>query len=741
MKGKANLAVLGLAGTVASLLGQQGMALDAAATTTNSDSLETIIVTAEKRAEPLKDVPMSVSALSEDTLSKLTARSFDDYAAMVPGLSLASFQPGLTRLTLRGQNAGGVGSTVAVYLDESPFGSSSALLNGSIISGDFDTWDLQRIEVLRGPQGTLYGANSEGGLLKFVTIAPVLGTFSGAAEVTGESIEHGGGEGGDARGVVNLPLGDKVAFRISGFTQYDPGYIDNVLLGTNEINSGHKYGGRASLLAAPTDDLTIQLTATSQQSRYEGTNVEDINPTTLAPVNGKLTQGRNFGEPSSFKYENYNALINWNAGPVALVSTTSYSVIHSDIFSDYTNQQIAPGVTYGDVLAGALGPGVGASLDNQTHLKKFTQEIRLSSTGKNVLDWTVGGYYTDETGELLQHLDGVLIPGGASLGLPTLILPELDSTYKEYAGFANLTYNINSQFDIQAGGRYSSNKQNAHESVTGILTAPQDFTTPSSGNVVTWSLAPRWHIDENSMLYGRIATGYRPGGPNALPPAAPPSTPREYQADKTKNYELGFRSTQLDGRLSIDVAAFYVDWTDIQLLEQVNGFGINGNGGKAKSQGMEWTFQYMPLHGLTFSWTGAYTDAKLTTDAPAVGGHDGDALPYAPKWSTAVDGEYSWAISGDWKAFLGGNWAYVGTRTTDFGSAPSGTAQVDLPSYNTISVRLGVENPHYNVMLWGKNLSDARGITNYTSGGAPNLNGTVTVIQPLTIGITLGAKF
>ena len=122
---------------------------------------------------------MSVTALSGDSLDKLQARDFSDYAAMVPGLSLASSQPGLTRLTLRGQNAGGVGSTVAVYMDESPFGSSTALLNGSILTGDFDTWDLQRVEVLRGPQGTLYGANSEGGLLKFVTTAPVLGKFLG----------------------------------------------------------------------------------------------------------------------------------------------------------------------------------------------------------------------------------------------------------------------------------------------------------------------------------------------------------------------------------------------------------------------------------------------------------------------------------------------------------------------------------------------------------------------------------
>src|ERR1700689_5517574 len=250
------LAMLAALAGLGPFLSQQSRAVDAAQP--SDDALTTIVVTAEKREEKLKDVPMSVTALGGGALDNLQYRSFSDYAAMVPGLSLVSSQPGLTTLTLRGQNAGGVGSTVAVYLDESPFGSSSALLNGSTLSGDFDTWDLQRVEVLRGPQGTLYGANSEGGLLKFVTTAPVLGSFSGAAEMTGESVDHGGNRG-DGRAVLNLPLGDKLAFRISGFDQDVPGYVNDPLSGKSDVNEGHKEGGRASILAAPTDDLTIRL--------------------------------------------------------------------------------------------------------------------------------------------------------------------------------------------------------------------------------------------------------------------------------------------------------------------------------------------------------------------------------------------------------------------------------------------------------------------------------------------------
>src|SRR5450432_2304341 len=218
------LAILAALGAAGPFLSQESKSADAAQPA-DSDALTTIIFTAEKRTEPLKEVPMSVTALSGDSLDDMQARNFADYAAMVPGLSITSSQPGLTRLTLRGQNSGGVGSTVAVYIDESPFGSSTALLNGSINTGDFDTWDMQRIEVLRGPQGTLYGANSEGGLLKFVTNAPELGKFSVAGEAGGETVNYGG-NGWNARGMVNLPVGATLAFRLSAFYDDVPGFID-----------------------------------------------------------------------------------------------------------------------------------------------------------------------------------------------------------------------------------------------------------------------------------------------------------------------------------------------------------------------------------------------------------------------------------------------------------------------------------------------------------------------------------
>ena len=737
MKRKANLAALGLVGISAPLFSQQSMALDAAATGANgSDALETIIVTAEKRAEPLKDVPMSVTALSSTALENLQAKDFQDYAALVPGLSLQTTQPGFTRLTLRGQNSGGVGSTVAVYLDESPFGSSNALLNGGINTGDLDTWDLQRIEVLRGPQGTLYGANSEGGLLKFVANAPILGSFSGAAELSGESVAHGS-NGGDIRAMVNLPMGDKFALRLSGYDDDVPGYIADPSLGVKDINEGHVYGGRASLLAALTDDLSIKLTATGQHAHYGSTNSVDTDPVTLQPLHGDLTQERLFAEPSTFKYENYNATIDWNAGPVHVLSTTSYGILQSDQVEDATP-------LYGG-LAGALFAAPGAAIDANIETKKFTQEIRLSSNSKGPLDWLVGGYFTREIGALVQNLNGVTVPDAGFVGL--IEKPTVDSVYKEMAGFVDLTYHFNSQWDLQGGLRYSHNDQTANQTTLynplfGILPNPTLVNGASSGNVTTYSLSPSWHFDANSLLYVRLATGYRPGGPNVIPPGAPANVETEYGADKTTNIELGVRSTQFDGRLSFDAALFHVDWKNIQLFEVVNGFGINSNGGTARSQGLEWTIGYVPVHGLTFQWVGAYTDAKLTSPAPTLNANSGDPLPYAPKWSTSLDGEYEWSAFADYRYFIGATWSYVGTRTSDFGlniPPTPPTSPVELPSYNTIAVRVGLENERYRMMFFGKNLSDTRGITNYAGVGSPYPG--INVIQPRTIGVTLSAKF
>jgi outer membrane receptor protein involved in Fe transport len=335
----------------------------------------------------------------------------------------------------------------------------------------------------------------------------------------------------------------------------------------------------------------------------------------------------------------------------------------------------------------------------------------------------------------------VTLPGAALLGL--VEQPVIDSVYKEEAGFGDLTYHFNQQFDVQVGGRYSHNEQTVVQTTNFnslISPVPSVVDGNSSGNVVTYSVAPRWQMDANTMMYARVSSGYRPGGPNVIPPGAPTTVEREYGADKTTNVELGVRSTLLDRTLSLDFAVFDVDWKNIQLFEEVAGFGINGNGGTARSDGLEWTVGYVPLKGLSFQWSGAYTDAKLTSAAPDLNAASGAELPYAPKWGTSLDGVYEWPLFAGLRGFAGATWSFIGSRTSDFASsAATIPGQIDLPSYNTTTVRFGVEDDHYRLSLYGKNLTDARGITDYASSGSPYSE--VTVIQPRTIGIVLSAKF
>lgn len=723
-------------------------------------ALQEIVVTAQKRSEKLHDVPMGVTAVSNEQMDKLRLTDFQDLQSMVPALSVQQIQPGLSRLTLRGENVGGVGSTVTTYVDDTPVGSSNALANGSIITGDFDTWDLQRVEVLRGPQGTLYGAGSEGGLLKYVTIAPDPAHQAAAFQVGGEDISHGD-FGVLTKGMINAPIGSSAALRISGFYSQLPGYIDDPQLGETGINHGFREGGRASFLLNATDNFSIRLTAFGQNLRTDGTNGVDVvgaagTPLTppanqLQPLVGNYAQDRFINEPSTFRNRVYSATLDWNLGGATLTSVSSWGKSYQNLFIDATSVPIVPGFTFGDLATSVIGAPAGLAETNVINLGKFTQEVRLASTGTDTLDWQLGGFFTHESSTIRQTLPSFLIPSQALTPLPGFEVVGLGALYREWAAFGQVTWHFNPQFDVTLGGRRSENRQEADESVGGLLVNPTQFSGgASTGTDFTYSVAPRWHITDNTLAYARVATGYRPGGPNALPPGVPAGVQTEYESDTTTNYELGTRTSFLDNRLSVDVAAFLIDWKKIQLFEFVENFGINANGGTAESKGLEWTLGLTPVTGLNFLLTGAYVDAYLTADAPAAGGSNGDPLPYAPKWSTSLDGSYTWHATGAFDGFVGATWSYVGSRISDFAASTTvvngavafvPNPREALPSYNTVNLRAGLENARWSFELYAKNLGDTRGITSYGNSGTPNSGGSIGLIQPRTVGATATIHF
>jgi outer membrane receptor protein involved in Fe transport len=750
-------------------------------------TLQEVVVTAQKLEEKLHDVPMGVTAITADELQKQQLVSLEDLQYKVPGLSLTEVQPGETRLTLRGQNVGGIGSTVTTYIDDTPFGSSNALANGFFYTGDFDTWDLQRVEVLRGPQGTLYGAGSEGGLLKYVTNPPDPTKFAAAVQAGGEDVAHGEAAG-SGKGMINLPIGDRAAFRLSGYYEGLPGYVDDPSLGEKDINRGYRDGVRAALLVNLSDNLSIRLNAFGQDLHTDGTPDTDVvgaeNLQLTPPVNqfepqnGNFNQQRFINEPDTFKYRIYSGTLNWNIGWGTFTSITSYGTTDQTGLSDVTSTAAGPGTgptgTFGNVATSLLGfvspaPSGATSVAGlaepaTTGIKKWTQEFRLASSAGQTLEWQVGAFYTHESSALDETLPLFYIPTQVyaplpdALGGPSLENADLDSVYREWAGFAEVTYHFSPQFDLGLGGRWSENKQSASEVTSGALLtltgqpSPQVVSGDSSDTDFTYSIAPRWHVSSDTMVYGRIATGYRPGGPNDLPPTAPASIQREYQADQTTNYELGLRSELLDKRLSVDVAVFLVDWKKIQLFEEVQvagqaPFGINANGGTARSKGLEWTLAATPLTGLTFTLTGAYVDAYLTSPAPDAGGNDGDPLPYVPKWSTSLDGAYTWRAFGDYNAFAGATWSYIGSRFNDLSAIQGATGafepepRPDLASYSTVNLRAGLETDRWTFELYAKNVGDTRGIAYYVNSGTPNYGGALAYVQPRTLGVVVTARF
>jgi iron complex outermembrane recepter protein len=735
----------------------QAARADDAANQQSAATLQEIVVTAQKRQEKLINVPMGVTAITSDSIQSMHLIDFADLETQVPGLSVELQAPGLDTLTIRGENVGGVGSTVTTYIDDVPFGSSNALANGSIAAGDFDTWDLQRVEVLRGPQGTLYGAGSEGGLFKYVTNPPDPTKFAAAFELGDEDVAHGQ-NALDYKAMVNLPVAGIAALRLDGFYTKLPGYIDDPQLGESDVNRGYQEGGRASFLVDFTDNLSIRVTAFGQLLHTDGSPQIDVtgapNPIAppadqLQPDDGNYDQHRYIAEPATFKYDIYSGTLDWNLGWGTLTAITSDGTTTENQLFDGTSADFAPGVTGGDLVDSLLPPGTnaGAAETDELYIKKFTQELRLASPAGETLEWQLGAFYTRESSTLAETLPSFIIPTLAPTGLPSLENINLDALYREWSGFAQVTYHFNPAFDLSLGGRWSENKQSESESIGGLLVSPTQVTGgASTGTDFTYSVAPRWHLNQNTMAYVRVASGYRPGGPNALPPITPTGVPTSYQADSTVNYEIGLKTLQLDNRLSIDVDAFLIKWKKIQLYEFVDNFGINANGGTASSKGVEWSFALTPFEGLNLTLNGAYVDAYLTADAPATGGVTGDQLPYAPKWSNSLDADYTWSAFGNYSAFAGATWSYIGSRFDDFGATATvqnnavvfvPNTRADLGGYNTLNLRVGLQDQRWSFELYCKNIADSRGLTFYTNTGTPNSGGAIVIQQPRTIGVTI----
>jgi iron complex outermembrane receptor protein len=726
-----------LAGTGMVVLGassgaQQSAAPAASAQPVPQGDPKEIIITAQKRAQRLIDVPQSVSVISGESLYAQHAQRLSDYLTRIPSANIVESQAGNSRIVLRGINAGGVGATVATYIDEAPFGSATGLANGAILAPDIDPFDLARVEVLRGPQGTLYGANSLGGLVKYVTATPDTREFHAAAELGAEDVSHGG-TAWWARAAGNLPLSDSAAFRLTGFYRRDAGYIDDPNHG-RDVNDGKTYGGRFSALVAPSDRLRVRGSILLENIRSNGTNMTDYNPVTFKPAYGALKHVRLIEEPNDIDYRLYNTTIDYDFGPVTLVSATSYGTLDQRQIEDASS-------VYGPLLTGALHIPLGAGVDQSMTQRRFTQEVRLASSRNSLLEWTIGGFYTHEKNRLGQNLYGIDGVSGASIPpLNGLIIVSLPSRYSEYAGFANATWHIAPKFDLTGGGRWSHNKQSDVQDTTGVLVGgASSFSGSSSDSVFTYSVAPSFKPNANTRIYARVARGYRPGGPNAVSPLAPAGVPRHFGPDTTTNYEVGLKTETDDHLLSLELSGFLIDWKDIQLLAQIEGLGVNTNGGAARSKGVELTTSLNPSPYLSVYATGSYVDARLTQNTPAfVGGLSGDPLPFNPKWQSTIGAEYQQPVSVNVTAHAGLSWHYTGVRYSDFDPAKG---QRRLRAFSQVDAHAGADIGRFRIDAFAHNITDSRGIVNLGFFGDVKGDVAASVIRPRSFGVALGYRY
>ncbi|MDB5701446.1 MAG: hypothetical protein JWL66_1645 [Sphingomonadales bacterium] len=706
---------------------QQLSAADAATNSSND-----IIVTAQKREQRLQDVPIPVTVLSASALTEGNKVNVKDFYTSVPGLSILPGNNGGssgTSLAIRGLTTGGGNPTVGTVVDDVPFGSSTNLGGGGPVP-EFDPSELAGIEVLRGPQGTLYGANSLGGLLKYVSVDQSTDALRGRIEVGGTSVKSGA-LGYSVRAALNVPVSETLAIRVSGVTRRDPGYIDNVQTGEQNVNRTNASGGRLSVLWRPSSDFSLKLNATLQRDKILGFPYTDSNL-------GDLQQSRLRGTGASkLSTQAYSALAHGKVGAFDLTSITGYSTYKYSGFRDFT-------FAFGPATQATFGVG-GDRLANPADTKKFSQELRLSVPIIDGIDGLIGAFYTHEKSVLGTDLRAVDPATGADVA--QVLQQPIRTNYDEIAAFGNLTFQITDKFNIQTGGRLSRIKQHYETVYNGpyntiFLNRPDPFTPPqedTKDNTFTYSVTPQYKFSQDAMVYARVASGYRPGGPNSnnstdlLPSYAP---------DKTQNYELGFKGSVLDRKLSFDASIYYIEWKDIQLavIDPVTRAQLFVNGSRAKSQGVELSMTAHPVQGLTISGWIAYNDAKLKRALPvglagtAVGGA-GDRLPVSSRYSGKASVNDEFGLSDGLTGFAGADVSYVGKRLGNF--QPAGVARQVFSGYAQLDLHAGLKQDMWTASVFLNNVTDKRGVL--PSGTGDPI--AVYVIQPRTIGINLSRTF
>ena len=710
--------------------------------------LSAIVVTATKEKGSVLSIPAGITVLSSANLRLEENSSLAGYVGSVPGLNLISGGPGQSEVVIRGVSSGfAVASSpsVGTYVDDTPVGSQTANAMGNVTALDLDPAVLSRVETLSGPQGTLYGATAVGGLIRYVTIRPSLTNSWGEAELDGSTVDHGG-DGYGLRAMWTGPLvSDKLGVVISGFHRLDPGYIFDNYRNKKDINFQRVDGGLVSALWQPTERFSIDLMALIQDNHAGGTAFELLN-SDLIPVYGQY-QTVHYGDEYWVNDERlYSLRANYDFQSATLTSITSYERQTAAVAYDASGRD-GPSIS----LASGI-PNLGAMDRVGLDHHRLTEEVRLSTPDSGKLVWMGGLFFTHEWNVKPEVESGVnkLTGLDALVGGQQAYVDTLDDSYTEYAAYGDVTYHVTSKFHLMAGLRYTYDTETAFTPTYGYWAGPYTISIARSlSHPLTFAFSPSYRI-AHGIVYARIASGFRPGGPTGVADAqVTQGVPATFNPDSLTNYEFGYKGEFPAKRMTFQLDGYDIEWSKMQVLVTLPppnaSFTVTGNAGRARVIGSELSWTWTPIDGLNLSVDGAYTHGYLTEDAPGISAYAGQDLPDVPLVSAHVSAMYNFPVT-FWGSspFLGGSMDYVGARTTEFVTGiPAGMVRPVMPSYRTGNVYAGIRRNGVKIEFYVKNVADSQGLTriwpwNPDGYSAPYQ---AAVIPPRTIGFSLTGSF
>lgn len=696
--------------------------------------IEEVRVTANKREQNLQDVAASLSALTGDDLNRIGAVGAQDYLAQIPGVNYNALGRGRSPVIVRGISTisttilGDSQSTSAIYIDDLP----SLQRWGAWTSTDPNTFDVERVEVLRGPQGTLFGSGALGGALRVINNKPDASEFQSSIDI-GQSFTEGGDDSSSFNAMLNIPLiEDELSLRVVGFSRNDGGYIDNTHRNEKNVNSGEMKGGRMMLAYTPNDDLSLRFTATHQA------DIVDDGSATFRDINDGGRYEYNGVDPefSDVSISIYNLAVDYDFEGALFTSSTTYSQRDSFLNLDLVSLVDA-------IFETGLDPDEN-NYSSTEDVETFAQEFRLVSQDNSDLQWTVGAFFLDQKITTIQDWTADNL-GGDDIVIESLFLPHV----REQAIFGEITYQLSDQLSLTAGGRWFDNSFELEIPVNqGVLANPTLPLTKEASDSFTPKFSVSYHATDTVHLYASATKGFRVGQVNIVV-APDEGVPQSYAPDSLWNYELGMKSFLLDGRLRLNAAAYYIDWSDIQLQRQkqlLSGviLNFNDNAGDAVSKGIEVEATYLAGENWELGTSLSYTDATLESVAEVEGVDDrgivaGATLPGTPDFTMSNYIQYTAAeLPNDLAGYIRLGHQHVGQMVTNIVNQD----HLYSDTYNSFNLRAGLFYQNYEVALYVNNLTDNDAATSKYGLDFFNQNTFRAYrLKPRTMGLTFRVDF